>query len=183
MILDPRHVVAECIEKAGRRIVGRLGRESAEINQLVFQAGSPLSVADLVFRGPATESSCVVRGQLFVSGTPARLECQLDWTRRVNALPPEIEIELSPGWITDRVLMRGVTDPLVWHASALESGRYPAARDDPGECLQRKEISLVVQRELEVAWVSRSARLAAGSYLSGRGSSKKRGWHGLIERR
>ena len=85
--LDPRHVVTECIEKAGRRIVGRPGGESAENNQLVFEAGSPLSVADLVFRGPATESSCSVRGQVFVSGTPARLECQLDWSasRRLAA--------------------------------------------------------------------------------------------------
>ena len=95
VILDPFHVVAECIEKAGRRVFGA-GGESPGINQLVFQAESPLSVAELVFRKPRTESSCFIRGHLFVSGSPCRLECQLDWTAE-QALSPELEIELSPG--------------------------------------------------------------------------------------
>ena len=69
VILDPRHVVAECIEQAGRRVSGP-GGETGQINQLVFQAVSPRSVAELVFRKPATESSCFVRGHLFVSGSP-----------------------------------------------------------------------------------------------------------------
>ncbi len=139
VFLDPRHVVARCTEKAGRRIVSP-GGETAQTKKLVFQAGSPRSVADLVFRGSPIESSCLVRGQLFISESPARLECQLDWSAP-DALALELEIELSPGWITERVLMRGATDPLVWHASPLELGSTKLQVAIPAST-QRKEISL-----------------------------------------
>jgi hypothetical protein len=142
VVLDPIHIVAECTEKAGRRAFG-LGGESPRLNQLVFQAESPLSVAELVFRKPKNESSCFVRGQLFVSGTPCRLECQLDWATE-QALPSELEIELSPGWITDRVLIRGLEDTLSWHPSPLPTGSTSLRVAIPGSALPRKEISLVV---------------------------------------
>ena len=49
VVLDPRRVVAECIEKSGRR-VRPSGAEAGLFDQLVFESESPASVADLVFR-------------------------------------------------------------------------------------------------------------------------------------
>ena len=142
VILDPYHVVAECIEKAGRRVFGA-GGETPGQNQLVFQAESPLSVAELVFRKSGNESSCFVRGQFFVSASPCRLECQIEWTAE-QSLSPEVEIELSPGWSADRVLIRGSEDPLSWHPSPASSGSTKLRVAIPAAALPRKQISLVV---------------------------------------
>jgi hypothetical protein len=142
VILDPLHVVAECTEKAGRRDFGP-GGELPRQNQLVFQAESPLSVAELVFRKPRNEPSCWVRGQLFVSATPCGLECQLEFTAE-QTLPSELEIELSPGWITDRVLIRGSEDALDWHSSLLPTGSTRLRVAIPAPAVLRKEIALVV---------------------------------------
>jgi hypothetical protein len=142
VFLDRSHVVAECTEGAGRRLAGPR-EETDGTKRLVFQASSPRSVAELVFRRPGSESSCLIRGHLFVSGSPARLECQLDWTAE-ESLPSELEIELSPGWIAERVLIRGVADPLPWHASRQPSGSTRLQVAIPGSALLRKEISLAV---------------------------------------
>ena len=142
VILDAFHVVAECNEKSGRRLFGPEG-ESGPINRLVFQAESPQSVAELIFRKPRALSSCFIRGHLFVSGWPCRLECQLDWTTE-QRLTPELEIELSPEWIPDRVLIRGSNDPLAWHPSLLPSGSTILHVAVPALALSQKEISLIV---------------------------------------
>ncbi len=142
VIIGPRHVVAECTERGGSRLFGP-GSETGQMNRLVFQAVSPRSVAELVFRKPAIESSCFVRGHLFVSGSPCRLECQLDWTG-LAALTPELEIELSPAWTTERVLMRGLSEPLSWHASLLPSGSTRLRVAIPATAPLLSEISLIV---------------------------------------
>ena len=142
VFLDRSHVVAECTERAGRRLAGPR-EETDRTKQLVFEAASARSVAELVFRRPGAESSCLIRGHLFVSGSPARLECQLDWTAD-ESLAPELEIELSPGWIAERVLIRGVADPLPWHARRQPGGSTRLQVAMPASALLRKEISLVV---------------------------------------
>jgi len=120
VILDEFHVLQECREKAGRRIFAGPG-DSGAVNRLVFESESPRSAAELVFRKPRAESSCEVRGQLFVGGSPCRLECQLNWRFQHGSMS-ELEIDLSPGWLPDRVLIRGVEDPVAWHPSVLPSG-------------------------------------------------------------
>jgi hypothetical protein len=142
VILGAYRVVTECIEKAGRRVFSAAG-EPPGLNQLVFQAESPRSVAELVFRKPGNESSCFIRGQVFVSGSPCKLECQLDWTAE-QALSPELEIELGRGWAADRVFIRGSDDVLSWHARAGPSGNTNLRVAIPAAALARKELSLVV---------------------------------------
>ena len=63
---------------------------------LEFESESPQSVADLVFRKPGIDASCEVRGQLFVGGSPGRLETQLVWTLHDDSAA-ELEVDLSPG--------------------------------------------------------------------------------------
>ena len=142
VILDAFHVVAQCNEKSGRRVFGPEG-ESGPIDRLVFQAESPQSVAELRFRRPRAESSCFIRGHLFVSDSPCRLECQLDWATE-QRLMPELEIELSPAWVPDRVLIRGSSDLLDWHSSPLPSGSTILHVAMPSTALSQKELSLVV---------------------------------------
>jgi hypothetical protein len=51
----------------------------------------------------------------------------------------ELEIDLSPTWLADQVLIRGQDDPVVWHPSLLVSGNtrlhfaLPAGPKTPGE--------------------------------------------------
>ena len=120
VILDEFHVLKECTEKAGRRILARPG-DSDTVNRLVFESESPHSPAELVFRKPRAESSCEVRGQLFVGSSPSRLECQLNW-RFDHGLTSGVEVDLSPAWLPDRVLIRALEDPVTWHPSLLPSG-------------------------------------------------------------
>ncbi len=142
VILDAFHVVAECNERSGRRLFGPEG-ESGPLNRLVFQAESPRSVAELILRKPRTESSCFIRGHLFVSASPCRLECQLDWTTE-HRLMPELEIELSPAWMPDRVVISGSNGPVAWHPSLLPSGSTILHVAVPATALSQKEISLIV---------------------------------------
>ena len=139
--LDDFHVVEECIEKAGRRVFGA-GADSEGINQLVFQAESPRSVAEIEFRKPRSESSCLVRGHLFVSASPCRLECQLDLTADQGLT--DVEIELSPGWNADRMLMPGLEVPLDWHAGTLASGTTLVQVAVPPGAQLRKELTLIL---------------------------------------
>ncbi len=53
---------------------------------------------------PRPKRRASYRGQLFVSGSPCRLECQSTGPPR-PALDPEVEIDLSPGWTAERVVM------------------------------------------------------------------------------
>jgi hypothetical protein len=142
VVLDDFHVVQHCTEKAGRRIFPTLDN-SGLVNHLEFESESPQPVAELVFRKPGADSSCQVRGQLFLGGAPSRLECQLNWTLHHGSLA-ELEIDLSPAWLPDQVRIRGLDDPLVWHPSALPSGGTRLYVALPAATLSQKELALVI---------------------------------------
>ena len=71
---------------------------SGSVDRLEFESGSPRSVAELVFRRPRADASCEVRGQLFVAGSPARFECELNWAVHDGSMS-ELDIDLSPAWL------------------------------------------------------------------------------------
>ena len=56
------------------------------VDRLLFESSSPRSVAALVGRRPG-HASCEVRGRLFVAGSPARLECKVDWGTTTGRCP------------------------------------------------------------------------------------------------
>jgi hypothetical protein len=142
VILDDFHVVQDYRETSGRRIFPAEG-DARPINQLVLESSSPGSVGQLVFRRPRAESSCVVRGQLFVSGTPCRLECQLDWEFHQGSTS-ELEIDLNREWVPERVQIRGRNERVKWHRSVLPSGdsRLYVSLDSTAQ--PRKNLRLVV---------------------------------------
>src|SRR5262249_43528382 len=78
-ILDDLHAEREVRERAGRLLPAAPG-EPGTGNRMTFEAGSPRSVAELVFIRPRAELACTVRGQLNLGDTPARLDCRLDWS-------------------------------------------------------------------------------------------------------
>ena len=142
VILDEFRVLEECREKAGRRIL--VGPEdSGAIHRLVFDLQYPQSAAELKFRKPRAESSCEVRGQLFVGSSPCRLECQLNWRFQHGSMS-ELEIDLSPGWLPDRVLIRGLEDPVTWHPSVLASGVTKLHVELPATMLTQNELVLEI---------------------------------------
>jgi hypothetical protein len=137
VVLDEFHVLKECREKAGRRVFP-VGRDSGQPDRLEFESSSPRSVAELVFRRPRPDVPCEVRGRLFVAGSPARLECELNWGAHDGSIS-DLEIDLSPTWLVDQVMIRGKDDPLAWHPSLLPTGNtrlhvaLPAGTNIPKE--------------------------------------------------
>jgi hypothetical protein len=140
--LDESHVLQECREKAGRRILGQPA-DSGALKQVVFDSESPRSPAELVFRKPRAESSCSVLGRLFVTGSPCRLECQLNWSLR-SASMSDLDVDLSPAWLPDRVSIRNLEDPIAWHASVLPSGITRLHVSLPPTVLSEDELVLVI---------------------------------------
>jgi hypothetical protein len=139
LLLDELHILKECREKAGRRVYPA-GPASGPADRLEFESGSPRSVAELVFRRPRSDTPCEVRGRLFVAGPRAKIECELTWAVH-DASMSKLEIDVSPTWLTDQVMIRGKDDPLVWHPSLLPSGNtrlhvaLPAGAITPGELI------------------------------------------------
>ena len=142
MFLDEFHVMKECREKAGR-LVFPSSPDSGPVDRLEFESGSPRSVAELVFRRPRADTSCAVRGRLFVAGSPARLECELNWAVHDGSMP-ELEIDLSPAWLPDRVVIRGMDDPVAWHPSVLPSGSTRLHVALPVTTITPKELVVIV---------------------------------------
>ncbi len=120
IFLDEFHILTECREGAGRRVLPP-ATDSPQVDRLDFEAASPRSVADLLFRRPKPDSSCEVRGWLSVTGAAARLECELKWSVQTNS-DSELEVDLSPKWIAQSVAIKGQNDPVLWHTSVLPSG-------------------------------------------------------------
>ncbi len=118
--LDEFHVLKECRERAGRRIFPS-SREIGSVDRLDFESGSSRSVAQLVFRKPRADASCEVRGRLFLAGSPARLECDLNWSLHDGSMA-DLEIDLSHAWLPDKVVIEGLDDPVAWHPSVLPTG-------------------------------------------------------------
>jgi hypothetical protein len=142
VILDEFHALAECKEEAGRRIITP-PVDSGPNDRLVFESESPQSVAQLVFKKPRVESSCAVRGRLFLAGSPPRIETQLDWTFHHGA-KSELEVDLSPAWVPDHVAIRGSSDSVAWHSSVLASGGTRLTVALPATTAALKELVLLV---------------------------------------
>ncbi len=142
VILDEFRILEECREKAGRRILAG-PEDSGAVHRLVFESEYPQAVAELKFRKPRAESSCEVRGQLFVGGSPCRLECQVNWRLQHGSMS-ELEVDLSPGWLPDRVLIRELEDPVTWHPSVLRSGITRLHVELPRTALTQNELVLEV---------------------------------------
>ena len=140
VVLGTRRVVAECIEKSGRRVRAS-GAAAGLVEQLVFESKLPGSVADLVFRKPEADSWCEVLGQLFLAGSPGRIECQLNWTFDERPVS-ELEVDLSPGWLPDRVVLRGRNEPVAWRPRALPSGGTRLLIELPATALAQKTLVL-----------------------------------------
>lgn len=123
--LGESRCLRDCIERAGRRIgtnsrgIGGADRSGPE---LVFEARSPDSVADLVLVGPKIVNSCTVRGLLIIGPSPPRLECHLTGLG-AHGPAPELEIELPPNWVPDRVQWNGMEESLDWHTTVGTDGR------------------------------------------------------------
>ena len=158
---DPRNPAAECnldrrLDNGDSRPAARRGGMHRESRPATVRTGGRNNLREPArlpvgrtavgcrprFCAPVYDGSCLIRGQLFVSGSPCRLECQLDWTAP-GTVQPVLEIELSPGWITEQVRLRGSTDSLSWHAAALPSGSTRLQVAIPASALLGKELSLV----------------------------------------
>ncbi len=142
VLLDEFRVLKECREKSGR-LVFPTSPESGPMDRLEFKSGSPRSVAELVFHRPRADVSCAVRGQLFVAGSPLRVECELNYRVHEGTIP-ELEIEVSPAWLPDRVVLRGVDDPLAWQRSALPSGATRLHLALPAAAMKARELVVIV---------------------------------------
>ena len=74
-----------------------------------------------MFHRPRTDTSCAVRGGLFIAGSRPWLECKLSLAVHDGSMP-DIAIDLSPGWVPDRIEIVGMDDPVAWHPTVLPSG-------------------------------------------------------------
>ncbi len=140
VILDDFHVLAECVETNGRRVAPAV-TSAGPANRLDFEAESPGSVAELVFRQSHAGSACTVRGQLVLESGPAKLECALDWLFDQKPAA-ELEVDLSPGWLPDYVRLRGRNEPLAWHPRALSSGATGISVALPASVFAQKDLAL-----------------------------------------
>ena len=142
VLLDKFHVVKECRERAGR-LVFPSSPDSGQFDRLEFESGSPRSVAELVFQRPQADTSCAVRGRLFVTGSSSRLECELSWAVHDGSMP-ELTIDLSPAWIPEQVLIRGTDQPVAWHPSLMPSGSTRVHVALPVSTMTPKELVVIL---------------------------------------
>ena len=122
--LDDSRTVRDCVERSGRRLLTESGgiRDGTRIDsRLVFEARSPDSVAELILGRPQVPDSCSVRGLLIVGSSAPRLECQLTGLG-ARGSSSELEIELPPTWVPNRVQWGGVEESLGWQATVGADG-------------------------------------------------------------
>ena len=143
VFLDKFHVVKECREKTGRRVFPS-SPDSGPVDRLEFESASPRSVAALVFHRPRADTSCAVLGRLYVAGAPARFECELTWAVHDGSMP-ELAIDLSPAWLPEKVVIRGMDDPVAWHPSVLPSGSTRVHVALPVTTMTTKELVVTVE--------------------------------------
>ncbi len=118
IVLDALHVIRDCRDRAGRRVPSP-GNGAGGSDALVFEASSPDCVAELVFRQPRVDESCLVRGRLLVGPAAPVLECELIGLGG-RGPASELDIDLPPSWMPDRVQWSGQTQSLSWN-SALQA--------------------------------------------------------------
>ncbi len=144
VILDEFHALEECREKHGRRVTApATAGAGARVKRLDFEAESPRSVAELVLRQPPAGSACTVRGQLMLENGPARVECALDWSFD-QKIVPEIEIDLSPGWIPDYVRLAAGMSRWPGIIGRCASGATRMTVALPASVLSQKDLALTV---------------------------------------
>jgi hypothetical protein len=120
VIVDSIRAIEDCRQRAGRRVPAQ-GGDFVASNSLVFEATAPASVAELVFRQPRDQTACRVRGRLSVGRSGPTLECQLDGISEV-ASATELDVDLPPTWVPDRVSWAGTDESLAWHWTVLADG-------------------------------------------------------------
>jgi hypothetical protein len=120
IVLDSLKVLQDCEERAGRRLPSQ-GTENDTSTVLNFEAASPASVADLVFRHPRTDASCLVQGRLIVGSSAPELECQLSGLMQDNSATA-LEIDLPPTWVVNRVQWGRKDESLSWHSAVQADG-------------------------------------------------------------
>ena len=130
IVLDPLHVIQDCRERAGRRVPSPSDGTGGS-GAVVFEASSPDSVAELVFRQPRVDESCLVRGRLLVGKDAPVLECELIGLGG-RGLASELDIDLPPSWVPDRVQWSGLTQSLSWNSTVQADGGTRLHVDLPG---------------------------------------------------
>ncbi len=120
VVVDSMHIVQDCRERAGRRVPAQAG-EQGGASAFVFEARSADSVADLVFRQSLAQPACQVRGRLLVGAAAPELECQLLGIGGRGS-PRELNVDLPPAWIADRVRWSGGEESLSWHPTIQANG-------------------------------------------------------------
>jgi len=120
VVLDRLRVIQDCRERGGRRVPAQ-GGEPEAASVLVFEARSPDSVADLVFRQPRSEPPCLVRGRLLVGRSAPELECHLIGVGGRGSAT-ELSIDFPPTWVPDRVHWSAADESLAWHPTVLADG-------------------------------------------------------------
>ncbi len=142
VILDDLHVLESCRELGGRRVFPLLGGQAGS-TRLDFESITAGSVAELGFRKQGGTASCVMRGQLYIGEAPARVEARVAWTPGERSAA-ELEIDLSPAWLVERVELVGANDPLNWHPSVLPAGGTRLHVSRPTSTLPQRELSLLI---------------------------------------
>ena len=120
IVLDALHVIQDCRERAGRRVPSP-GDRAGGTDALVFEGSSPDSVAELVFRQPRVDESCLVRGRLLAGPAAPVLECELIGLGGRGSTS-ELDINLPPSWIPDRVQWSGEAQALSWNSTMQADG-------------------------------------------------------------
>jgi hypothetical protein len=120
VIVDSLRAIEDCRQRAGWRVPAQ-GVDLAASNTLVFEATAPASVAELVFRQPRDQTVCRVRGRLSVGRSVPAFECQINGVGEV-ASATELDVDLPPTWVPDRVSWAGADESLAWHLSVLANG-------------------------------------------------------------
>jgi hypothetical protein len=149
VLLDDDAPLKEWREISGRRVFPAQ-RAVAGNRRLVFESDSCEPAAELVFARPRAESSCEIRGQLFLGTAPSRLECQLKWKVQ-RGLLSELAIDLSAGWVPDQVRFRELSEATTWHSSRLNSGVTRIQAALPSSALARAELTLDLSASLTVS--------------------------------
>ncbi|HEV3121075.1 MAG TPA: hypothetical protein VGY53_04200, partial [Isosphaeraceae bacterium] len=118
--VDESRVVADCRNRAGRRVSPRTDEDS-EPPPFVFEAERAGPVADMVFRKPGVEATAQVRGLLHLGSQSPRFEAQLLWKVERGRLLA-LAADLPPQWVADRVQVAGSTEPVTWNAEPRRNG-------------------------------------------------------------
>jgi hypothetical protein len=121
ILLDDSRKVRDCTERSGHRILAEAGSPAGGVRTgfpMVFEARSPESVAEIRFGRPR-DDACMVRGRLSVGNSAPRLDCRITG---LGGSSSELEIDLPPTWVPDRIDRGGPEDSLAWHATVGPDG-------------------------------------------------------------